>query len=236
MNRFFFIGLPTLIAVLVIGIQSLNGATADTEAKGTKMEQEIASTLSPEDDIVVFDTTAGQLVLRFFPDVAPKHVESFVKLSKDGFYDGLKFHRVIKGFMIQGGCPNTKDGDPATWGTGGPGYNLPAEFNDKKHVRGILSMARAQDPNSAGSQFFVMHGEAPFLNNQYTVFGQLVYGYDILDKIATAEVTSYRGEASRPVEPVEIKKAHAMTWEQYEAKADEDTGTETESEAGSDSE
>ena len=123
-------------------------------------------------------------MVEFWPDVAPNHVRNFLKLAQSGFYDGTAFHRVIKNFMIQGGCPNTKEGATGEPGTGDPGYRIPAEFNDVKHVRGILSMARSSDPNSAGCQFFVMHGEAPGLNGQYTAFGQLESGLETLDKIA----------------------------------------------------
>ena len=148
----------------------------------------------------VMETTAGNMTFEFFPDKAPKHVENFVKLAEKGFYDGTAFHRVIKGFMIQGGCPK---GD----GTGGPGYTIKAEFNDVHHERGVLSMARAQDPDSAGCQFFVCHGDAGFLDGKYTAFGKLVAGGDTLDKIAGATVKSGGGgEKSRPVEPVKISK------------------------------
>ncbi len=155
---------------------------------------------------VRFETTAGDLTLEFMPEIAPKHVENFVKLSRDGFYDGTKFHRVIPGFMIQGGDPNTKTDNERSWGTGGPGWSVDAEFSDVHHERGILSMARSSDPNSAGSQFFLVHGEAGFLDNQYTVFGRLVDGFDVLDEIVGAK-TVPGGEGSRPVNPVTVTKA-----------------------------
>jgi peptidyl-prolyl cis-trans isomerase B (cyclophilin B) len=144
------------------------------------------------------ETTAGAMTFEFFPDKAPGHVDNFVKLAEKGFYDGTGFHRTIKGFMIQGGCPK---GD----GTGGPGYQIKAEFNDVHHGRGVLSMARSQDPNSAGCQFFVCHGDAGFLDKQYTAFGKLVEGDDVLEKIATAPVQP-GGERSKPVTPVKITK------------------------------
>ncbi len=147
----------------------------------------------------LIDTNVGSMTLAFFPDKAPGHVENFVKLAEKGFYDGTVFHRVIKGFMIQGGCPEGT-------GTGGPGYQIKAEFNDTAHVRGIVSMARSSDPNSAGSQFFICDGEARFLDKQYTAFGKLVSGDDTLTKIASAPVIAQRGEKSKPVEPVKIKK------------------------------
>ncbi len=150
----------------------------------------------------VIETSAGSMTFEFFPDKAPGHVENFLKLAEKGFYDGTVFHRVIKGFMIQGGCPQGT-------GTGDPGYKIKAEFNDTKHVKGIVSMARSQDPNSAGSQFFVCHGDAAFLDKQYTAFGRLAAGADslaTLDKIAGAPVVSSRGENSKPVTPVKITK------------------------------
>ena len=137
-------------------------------------------------EVAILTTSAGEMTLEFWPDVAPKHVENFKKLAKSGFYDGTCFHRVIKGFMIQGGDPNTKDDSKQhLWGTGGPGHQVKAEFNDKAHTRGVLSMARSQDPNSAGSQFFICHGDPRFLDRQYTAFGKLIKGDDVLEKIAT---------------------------------------------------
>jgi peptidyl-prolyl cis-trans isomerase B (cyclophilin B) len=137
-------------------------------------------------EVAVIKTSEGEMVVELYPDVAPNHVENFKKLAKKGFYDGQCFHRVIKGFMIQGGDPNTKDAAKKDqWGQGGPGYTINAEFNKKPHVRGTLSMARTPDPNSAGSQFFLCHGAPSFLDGQYTVFGQLIKGDDVLEKIAT---------------------------------------------------
>jgi peptidyl-prolyl cis-trans isomerase B (cyclophilin B) len=146
----------------------------------------------------VIETSAGTMELEFFPDKAPGHVDNFVELAEKGFYDGTVFHRTIPGFMIQGGCPQGT-------GTGGPGYSIDAEFNDTPHVRGVLSMARSQDPNSAGSQFFICHGDAKFLDRQYTAFGRLTAGDDVLDKIAKAP-THKGGEGSKPVQPVRIEK------------------------------
>ncbi len=137
-------------------------------------------------EVAVIQTSEGTMVVEFWPDVAPKTVENFKTLAKKGFYDGTCFHRVIKGFMIQGGDPLTKDASKeAAWGTGDPGYKIKAEFNSKSHVRGVLSMARSNDPNSAGSQFFICHGDPKFLDNQYTTFGKLIKGDDVLEKIAT---------------------------------------------------
>lgn len=125
----------------------------------------------------------GDIVLRLFQDVAPGHVSNFVKLSKEGFYNGTTFHRVIPGFMIQGGDPNSKSLDRSSHGMGGPGHMLKAEFSAKPHNRGIVSMARANDPDSAGSQFFICVADAHFLDRQYTVFGEVIEGMDIADKI-----------------------------------------------------
>ncbi|MEZ6005957.1 MAG: peptidylprolyl isomerase [Planctomycetota bacterium] len=153
---------------------------------------------------VVLKTTAGDMTLAFRPDKAPGHVENFLKLAREGFYTGTRFHRVIPGFMIQGGDPNTRDDGKGPWGTGGPGYQIKAEFNDLPHKRGVLSMARSQNPDSAGSQFFICHGDARGLDGQYTVFGMLVEGEDTLDEIAGAPCER-SGEGSRPKNPVQIE-------------------------------
>jgi peptidyl-prolyl cis-trans isomerase B (cyclophilin B) len=137
-------------------------------------------------EIAIIKTTEGEMTVEFWPEVAPKTVENFKTLARKGFYDGTCFHRVIKGFMIQGGDPNTKDpAKESSWGTGGPGHTVKAEFNDRSHTRGVLSMARSNDPNSAGSQFFICHGDAKFLDRQYTAFGKLTKGDEVLEKIAT---------------------------------------------------
>jgi peptidyl-prolyl cis-trans isomerase B (cyclophilin B) len=159
-------------------------------------------------------TTKGPMVVGFRPDKAPGHVRNFIQLSQSGFYDGVAFHRVIKNFMIQGGCPNTKPGASGIPGTGGPGHKVHAEFNELPHERGVLSMARAQDPNSAGSQFFVVHGDhdrVGFLDRQYTVFGKLVEGLDVLDEIANVDCEFGDGrERSRPSERIEITSAEVF--------------------------
>ena len=146
----------------------------------------------------VLETSLGSMTLEFFPDKAPGHVKNFLELAEKGFYDGTVFHRVIKGFMIQGGCP-------LGTGTGGPGYQIKAEFNDVHHARGVLSMARSSNPNSAGSQFFICHGDAGFLDRQYTAFGRLIDGEATLDKIAGAP-TKAGGEGSSPQSPVKIQR------------------------------
>jgi cyclophilin family peptidyl-prolyl cis-trans isomerase len=136
-------------------------------------------------------TNFGDITFEFYPEDAPKTVENFKDLSKRGFYDGLIFHRIVPGFVIQGGDPNTKDNtNRSKWGTGGPGWNIKAEFNKKKHSRGVLSMARSQDPDSAGSQFFIVLKDSSFLDGQYTVFGRVTHGMDIVDKIASLKTDS----------------------------------------------
>ena len=158
------------------------------------------------DEVAVIKTTEGEMVVGFWPDVAPNTVENFKKLAKSGFYDGTLFHRIMKGFMIQGGDPLTKDPDKAAqWGTGGPGYSIKAEFNDKHHGRGVLSMARSQDPDSAGSQFFICLGDADSLDHHYTAFGKLIKGDDVLGKIGDTPVgPSESGEPSKPQKEVKI--------------------------------
>ena len=139
-------------------------------------------------------TRLGNMVFSFFPDKAPLHVKNFIYLAEQGFYNDTTFHRVIPGFMIQGG-------DPRGNGTGGPGYTIPAEFSKKKHVAGILSMARMKDPDSAGSQFFIMVAPSPSLDGKYTVFGQIVEGQKVADKIVNVP----RNGRDKPLEPVKIK-------------------------------
>lgn len=163
-------------------------------------------------EVAVITTTEGTMVLEFWPDVAPGHVKNFKDLANKGFYDGTCFHRVIKDFMIQGGDPNTKDeSKKSSWGTGGPGYQIKAEFNDKPHVRGVLSMARSNDPNSAGSQFFICHGDPRFLDRQYTAFGKLIKGDDVLEKIATTQTGPRDMPAKRmQVESIKIVAADSV--------------------------
>ena len=132
---------------------------------------------------VIIKTNFGSIKFGLLPELAPETVRNFVTLAKKGFYDGTLFHRVIPGFMIQGGDPNTKNSDKSAWGQGGPGYNLKAEFNSRSHLRGIVSMARANDPDSAGSQFFIVTSDSTFLDRQYTVFGEVIDGIEVADKI-----------------------------------------------------
>lgn len=155
-----------------------------------------------ENKVAELHTSAGEIDLRFFSDVAPNHVKNFIDLAEKGFYNGTKFHRVIPGFMVQGGDPNTISGNPSTWGVGGSGKNVNAEFNTVSHKRGIVSMARSNDPNSASSQFFIVVKDSTFLDNQYTVFGQVTKGMDVADKIVSAQ----RDANDRPNNPTSIDK------------------------------
>ena len=186
-NRLIFL-LLCLVPVLVL---------AETRFKNYSKEEIKKMT----DTTAVIDTKFGKIELKFFPELAPNHVNNFIDLAKNGFYDGTTFHRVIPGFMIQGGDPNTKDPDRKKHGMGGPGYAVKAEFNQTPHKRGILSMARSSDPDSAGSQFFICVGDAPFLDRQYTAFGQVTSGMDVADKI----VSQPRDKQDNPLERVEIK-------------------------------
>ena len=151
---------------------------------------EAADKKNPQYEITVTQggKELGKILLELWPDIAPKHVANFDSLVTTGFYNGTAFHRVIPGFMIQGGDPNTKDKPKETWGMGDPTQKkVPAEFNKTKHARGILSAARSQDPNSASSQFFIMHGDAPHLDGQYTAYGKVLSGLEVVDKVATTD-------------------------------------------------
>jgi cyclophilin family peptidyl-prolyl cis-trans isomerase len=150
----------------------------------------------------IITTKFGDIKLEFYPEHAPKTVDNFKELAKKGFYDGLIFHRIVPKFVIQGGDPNTRNlSNRGTWGTGGPGWNVNAEFNKNKHSRGALSMARSQDPDSAGSQFFIVLKDSSFLDGQYTVFGKVASGMEIVDKIEALSTDS----ADAPVDPEEAK-------------------------------
>ena len=152
-------------------------------------------------EIAVIETKFGKIEMEFFADKAPGHVKNFKDLAKKGFYDGTIFHRVIPDFMIQGGDPNTKSDDRATHGMGGPGHSINAEFNDTPHKRGILSMARSQDPNSAGSQFFIVVKKSSFLDGKYTAFGKVLSGMAVADQIVNAP----RDKRDNPDERIEMK-------------------------------
>src|SRR3989441_5081184 len=178
------------------------GATAVAEEK--KGEK---NSMNPSNEVAVIKTSEGDMVVQFWTDAAPNTIENFKKLARKGFYDGTIFHRIIKEFMIQGGDPNSKD--PAkedSYGEGGPDYNIKAEFNDHPHERGVLSMARGPDPDSAGSQFFICLAPVHRLDHQYTTFGKLIKGDDVLERIGETPVTkNSRGEQSKPTKRVVIE-------------------------------
>ena len=180
-----------IVILIAVGFILFNPFNSNSNSSDNMSDRQIA----------VIETNFGNIVIQLFPDVAPGHVENFVKLARDGFYDGSTFHRVIPGFMIQGGDPNSKDEDRSNDGQGGPGYTINAEFSDVPHKRGILSMARAQDPNSAGSQFFIVVKDSNFLDGQYTVFGEVIEGMDVADKIVNVE----RDGMDNPLEKVTMK-------------------------------
>ena len=192
--------IPFLMSLSAEGAAQKLDKTAAPGAKAPKKGEEVA----------VIETNHGKIILRFFPDKAPKHVESFKKLAKSKFYDGTRFHRVIPGFMIQGGDPLSKSTNRAQHGTGGPDFRLKAEFNDRSHTPGILSAARTNDPDSAGSQFFIMHKAHPRLDGQYTVYGQVLKGMDVVEKI----VNLPRDPNDNPLEanPAIIKTVRIEKW------------------------
>ena len=170
-------GVCVILAAAFVSLVLLTSSIpTEASSKGGKVE-------ANEETKVIIQTEYGDIELKFFPMLAPKHVKNFIKLAKDGFYNDTLFHRIIPGFMIQGGDPNTKTMETRSYGTGGPGYSIDAEFSQKKHTRGILSMARSQNPNSAGSQFFIVVKDSHFLNGQYTVFGEVTKGMEVVDEI-----------------------------------------------------
>jgi len=175
---------------------------AATEQESSAPEQSQSSPGETANEVAIIDTKFGKIILEFYPDVAPGHVANFKKLARDGFYDGCTFHRVIPNFMIQGGDPNSKDADRSNDGLGGPGYTINAEFNKRQHLRGILSMARTPDPNSAGSQFFICVADIPHLDGQYTVFGKVIKGMDVVDQI----VNLPRDQSDNPLDPAIMLK------------------------------
>ena len=177
---------------------------------------------------LTMETSKGSMVFGFYPDEAPGHARNISKLAMDGFYDGTAFHRIIKNFMIQGGCPNTREGMTGRPGTGDPGYKIRAEFSQLPHHRGVLSAARSQDPNSAGSQFFVVHSEhAASLDGKYTVFGMIKDGLDVLDSIASVDVDfGAGGERSTPTERVELIKMSVSVVESEEVPETDGTDVE----------
>ena len=184
--------------VLIISIVLLTHLV-EAEMKNKTFTPEEIKKMS--ETTAIIETKLGNIELRFFPEVAPNHVNNFIELSKKGFYDGTLFHRVIPKFMIQGGDPNSKNPDRSMHGTGGPGHTVKAEFSNKPHKRGTLSMARSNNPDSAGSQFFICVAEASSLNNKYSVFGEVVSGLEVVDKI----VSQPRDARDNPNERIEMK-------------------------------
>lgn len=190
--------------LIITGLFCLSLGLVSLRADDAKKDD---SKPAPAKEVAVIKTSAGDMVIEFWPDAAPKTVANFEKLAKQGFYDGTCFHRIIKDFMIQGGDPNTKD--PAkqdSYGQGGPGYTIPDEFNDHPHQRGVISMAHTGAPNSGGSQFFICTGNPSFLDHKYTAFGKLIKGDDVLEKIANSPCTgpNAMGEFSIPKPRVDV--------------------------------
>src|SRR6266699_6511550 len=189
-----------IFAGLLLGLFLGAAQLGAEEKKGTP-------SVSTSNEVAIIKTNEGEMVIEFWSDAAPKTVENFKKLARSGFYDGTTFHRIVKGFMIQGGDPLTKDpAKESRYGTGDPGYKIKAEFNDRNHERGVLSMARSSDPDSAGSQFFICLANVSRLDHQYTTFGELIKGDDVLGKIGDVEVTmSGSGERSKPTKRVTVE-------------------------------
>jgi peptidyl-prolyl cis-trans isomerase B (cyclophilin B) len=185
----------------ILLVLALGAATAVAEEN---KEEKTAT----KDEVALIKTSEGDMVIQFWTDAAPNTIENFKKLARSGFYNGTIFHRIVKGFMIQGGDPNSKDpGKEAKYGEGGPGYKIKAEFNDHSHERGVISMAREPDPDSAGSQFFICLAPVTRLDHQYTTFGKLIKGDDVLEKIGNTPVTrNSMGENSKPTMRVTIEK------------------------------
>lgn len=181
-----------MIFILIMALAPSGALAAGKEAKRKKKAEEVA----------VIETSMGTIKFRFLANKAPGHVKNFKKLAGSGFYNGTTFHRVIPDFMIQGGDPNSKDDDRSNDGMGGPGYMIKAEFNDTSHRRGVVSMARSQDPDSAGSQFFICVGDATYLDGQYSAFGEVVEGMDVVDKIVAVP----RDRGDNPLKKVEMLK------------------------------
>ena len=191
--------MKTIKIALVFALTVLFAVTANSEVINKKYKEKEIKKMA--DSKAVIETKFGNIELGFFPDVAPNHVDNFIQLSKAGFYDETIFHRVIPGFMIQGGDPNSKNHDKSSHGMGGPDHKVKAEFSDKPHKRGIVSMARSGQPDSAGSQFFICVAEAAFLNGQYSVFGEVISGMEVVDKI----VGQPRDARDNPDERIEMK-------------------------------
>jgi peptidyl-prolyl cis-trans isomerase B (cyclophilin B) len=190
----------SILAAALLGLMLGSGLFAAEEKKE-------GAPMNASNEVAVIKTSEGEMIVQFWTDAAPNTTENFKKLARSGFYDGTIFHRIVKGFMIQGGDPNSKDpAKESRYGEGGPGYKIKAEFNDHSHERGVISMARNPDPDSAGSQFFICLGSVPRLDHQYTTFGKLIKGDDVLQKIGDTPVTpNSQGEKSKPTKRVVIE-------------------------------
>jgi len=203
------LGICAVSGLLVAGTNApVQKKTAETAEKAVKPSEETKKVSEVKEAQAVkkptkaiLDTSLGTIEFTFLTDKAPNTCDNFIKLAQTNFYDGVTFHRVIPNFMIQSGCPNSKKGAKGIPGTGGPGYNIKAEFNDTKHVPGIVSMARSADPDSAGSQFFICVNTCPHLDGKYTAFGKVTKGYDVVEKISKVET----GAMDKPIEDVVIK-------------------------------
>jgi len=214
------------LSMLMVGAASADDATSKAPAAKAATKP-AAKAVKPAprvtgDEVAVMETSKGRMVAEFWEKDAPKTVANFKKLARQGFFDGTGFHRIIKGFMIQGGDPNSKNPTASNLGTGGPGYTIADEFNSHPHVKGVLSMANTGTPNSAGSQFFVMHGTASSLDGHYTAFGHLIAGMDVLDKIANSQTgpnPSMPGENSKPLDWTTLKSVKIMARNAWQASA-----------------
>lgn len=202
-----------MVSAVLLGAPSLDRS----------LSEELSTMPAMGEEVAVMETSEGRIVLMFYPQVAPKHVRNFKTLAKKKFYDGTRFHRTMEGFMIQGGDPNSRDLSLArSWGTGGNRddegreINVPAEFSDMQHLRGVLSMARSQDPNSASSQFFVMHADALQLDGQYSAFGRVIEGIDVVDKIASKPAGN-NGQVV-PGDAVVLISVRIVKWGQEKSK------------------
>ncbi len=188
---------------------TINETVVEVDGEPNVPEEEPMSIEELQNTVVDLNTSKGTITIKFYPEIAPNHVRNFVNLAKSGFYDGTKFHRVIPGFMIQGGDPNTKKGDPSTWGTGGSDQRIKAEFSSTPHRRGIVSMARSTHPDSASSQFFIVVADSNFLDNNYSVFGEVTNGMEVADEIVGAP----RNAQDRPLAPIEIESVEVRSAE-----------------------
>jgi len=218
-----------LAAAVAVAEEPAGASKTATPAKG-------ATSAGAADEVAVMETTKGRMVLEFWDKDAPQTVANFKKLARQGYFDGTGFHRIIKGFMIQGGDPKSKNPKATDLGTGDPGYKIKDEFNARKHVPGVISMANSGTPNSAGSQFFLMHGAAPFLDGKYTAFGRVIEGMNVLNDIANTPVgpnAMMGGEKSKPLEWTTLKSVKIMSRSSL-TKAGEDAAKGTATKASAD--